>query len=259
MSNLLLSAIMPHPPIIIPEIGREETKKIYKTISAMDYLSKKIVNLSPDVIILVTPHSVFDSCNFNIYSGKKLDGDFERFGCNELSFSFNNDIEFVTKLKQSVKNLKLIPEHYLLDHGSLVPLYFLKNAGYKGNVVIINYSALGISEHIKFGQTIKNIMENSDKKYVFIASGDLSHRLTPSAPAGYSPKGVKFDNFIIESIQKGDYNQIINMSQYLREDAGECAFNSLMIAFGVVDNDSIPKEPLSYEGPFGVGYLVSEL
>jgi AmmeMemoRadiSam system protein B len=152
-----------------------------------------------------------------------------------------------------------IPNNMALDHGSCVPLYFVKEAGFRGNIVVINYSALCSEDHIIFGKLIREVINESDKKFVFIASGDLSHRLIPEAPAGYTPEGIIFDKIIEESISTGNYQNITNMDQQIRFKTGECAYNSLMVAMGVLDNKPLKNNVLSYEGPFGVGYLVATL
>ena len=52
-----ISAYMvPHPPLIVPEIGRGEEKKIRNTIDAYDEVAGRIGRLKPDTIVLISPH-----------------------------------------------------------------------------------------------------------------------------------------------------------------------------------------------------------
>ena len=261
--NLLMAAIVPHPPIIIPEVGKNETLKVQNTITSLKKLSNDIVEANPDTIIIVTPHSILHPYYFSVYSDEKLYGNFGNFGAPQTEFSFDNDIKLITKLEQNVKDifkgLNRLPNNILVDHGSGVPLYFLNKAGYRGKVLIINYTALTSENHILFGSLLAKTLNETAQKYVFIASGDLSHCLIPSAPAGYTPEGKEFDELIYNSISTGDYNPIINMTPELRRKAGECAYNSLMTAFGLLDKKPLNNKILSYEAPFGVGYLVATL
>ena len=261
--NLLMAAIVPHPPIIIPEVGKNERLKVEKTITNLEKLSKEIVNSNPDTIIIITPHSIYNPHYFSVYYDEKLYGNFANFGAAQTQFSFDNDIDFINKLNTNIsetfKGMNGIPHNTPLDHGSGVPLYFLDKAGYKGKIVVINYTALSSAQHILFGTLIRKTLSDINKNFVFIASGDLSHRLIPEAPAGYNPRGKEFDNLIFESISNGDYEAIINMPHDLRENAGECAYNSLMTAFGVLDKKSLHNQVLSYDYPFGVGYIVATL
>jgi len=92
-----------------------------------------------------------------------------------------------------------------------------------------------------------------------IASGDLSHRLSPSAPAGYSPKGEIFDNLLKELLSSKDTSGILNLDKELVEEAGECGLRSIMILLGILEKQNYKFKLLSYEAPFGVGYMVTRL
>ena len=261
--NILMTVITPHPPIIIPEIGKGNLEKVKKTVKAFEKLADEIVKLNPDTIFIVTPHSALHPYFFSIYSEEKLTVNFANFGAPQVSIEFDNDIEFVKELNNQIKEnfnkLNFLPAGTPLDHGSGVPLYYLAKAGYKNKIAVINYTALGKKEHKLFGEKIVKTAEKISRKIVFTASGDLSHKLIPGAPAGYDKDAYKFDDLIVEKINKGDYKSIEDISSDMRATAGECGYNSLMIAFGVVGGKPEKNEVLSYEAPFGVGYLVGTL
>lgn len=261
--NVLMAAIMPHPPIIIPEIGGRESGKVNETTEALKKLDKEIVNAGTETIVIVTPHSAFNPYFFTVHTGEKLSLNFSRFGAPQVNFEFDNDTEFIDELnncsKKEFGRLNFLPESSKLDHGSGVPLYFLSQYGYKGKVVVINYTALGSREHYKFGSKIVETAQKLERKIVFVASGDLSHRLIPGAPAGYDKDAHEFDDKVVRFIRDGNYNWIENISPQLRKQAGECGYNSIMVAFGVVGGEPVDNEVLSYEAPFGVGYMVAKL
>jgi len=263
MGNLLMAALSPHPPIIIPEVGGKECAKVQNTINSLHDLSANIVKLNPETVIVITPHSYYDPQLFTVYSEKTLEGGFSRFGAPQVKLICENDIDLIQLIQNTIKDtfgsLNKIPVGASLDHGSCVPLYFLINAGYTGKVIVINYTALSPEDHIKFGEKLSEAISLSDKNVAFIASGDLSHRLIPEAPAGYDPEGKVFDNIFVESINNGNYDAIININPALRIKAGECAFNSMMVALGLIGKKPLNNKVLSYEGPFGVGYLVATL
>ena len=263
INNLLMAAITPHLPIIIPEVGKSEIKKVENTIIAMNNLSEAVVKSDPETIVLITPHSIFDPYYFSVYTNDKLYGNFANFGAPQTEVAFENDLEFISihekVIEDHFKILNKIPPKTPLDHGSAVPLYFLQKAGYKGKIVVINYCALGSHEHLYFGKLIKETIAQLDRKFVLIASGDLSHRLSQSAPAGYNPQAYLFDQKIEGGISSGKYETIINIDPDLRRNAGECGYNSLMVAFGLLDLQPYNNKVLSYEAPFGVGYIVAAL
>lgn len=262
-NNLLMTAIFPHPPIIIPEVGKLETKKVEKTIIAIQNLSAKIAKANPETVIIITPHSNFNPYFFNVYSDNILEGNFANFGAPAAKIRFKNDLEFIAKLELNIKedfnDLKKIPAGTPLDHGSAVPLYYLSKADYNGKITVINYTSFGAEEHLLFGKKIRQVISELSRSTVFIASGDLSHKLSSNAPAGYHPDAHFFDETVVDGIAKGNYSSITNISPILRKKAGECGFNSLMTAFGAINRQPQQNEVFSYEAPFGVGYLVAAL
>jgi len=263
MGNLIMAALCPHPPIIIPEVGGKECAKVQKTIDAFQEISACMVEVNPETVIVITPHSYYDPQFFTVYSQKSLEGGFSRFGAPQVKLICENDLDLIELIQSTIKdtfgNLNKIPAGASLDHGSCVPLYYLIKAGYKGKVVVINYTALSPEDHMMFGKKLAEAISLSDKNVAFIASGDLSHRLIPKAPAGYDPEGKIFDKIFVDSINDGNYDAIINIDPALRIKAGECAFNSMMVALGLLNKKPLNNKVLSYEGPFGVGYLVGTL
>jgi AmmeMemoRadiSam system protein A len=146
-----------------------------------------------------------------------------------------------------------------LDHGTAVPLYFMQHNGWTGKVVCLGYSFLSNEDHLRFGNCIKTAIEKLKKPVAFIASGDLSHRLKPGAPAGYNPEAHRFDEEVVASIRSGATDRIINIDQDLRRTAGECGYRSMLVALGMIPDANQSSEVISYEAPFGVGYLVAQL
>ena len=260
--NILMTAVMPHPPIIIPEVGQGEELKAQKTIDGLQKLSQEIVDLNPETIIIITPHSEFNRHFFSVYSAPVLSGDFANFRATQVKLEFENDVDFIRELEFKIKE-EFIRLNYIsakpLDHGSMVPLYYLSKAGYRGKIVVINYNMLDKGKHKLFGQFIAETAEKLERKTVFIASGDLSHRLIPGAPAGYNPDAKDFDELIVSSIKTGDFEAITDISYEVRDIAGECGYNSIMVVLGVINDKPDKNEVISYEGQFGVGYIVAKL
>ena len=260
--NVLLTAITPHPPIIIPEVGQEELANAAKTVEGLKILSEEIVSLNPETIVIVTPHSEFNPYFFSIYKSPLLLGNFANFRAPQVKLEFENDIEFINELESKISEdfIKLnAVSSANLDHGSLVPLYYLAKAGYKGKIVVINYCMLDKDKHKLFGKMISETAESLGRNIIFIASGDLSHRLKPGAPAGYDPNAKEFDEIVVSSIKEGKFEEITNMTAQIRQTAGECGYNSLMTAFGVIGDKPDQNKVYSYEAPFGVGYIVAKL
>lgn len=245
------AAICPHPPIIIPGVGNEEDRtKASKTIKGMEKLADKFKKKKPTTVVVITPHAKFDPNNFSVYSSNRLTvslpGAILNYEGNEKLAEKISNLDNTTKIESGK-----------LDHGSGIPLYFLKEKQSSFNIVPINYSGLSIEEHFKFGKLLGKLLEDEEKKIAVIASGDLSHKLKPSAPAGFSKRGKEFDDKIINLIQENKVDEIINFDPELIRDAGQCAYRSIITLLGILSNKETNPELLSYQGPFGVGYGVA--
>ncbi len=255
---LTFTAICPHPPIIIPEIGQENLSQASQIVEAMKKLSEKFVESKPETVIIVSPHGPVEIDQMVINVSPTLAGDFMMFGSN-LTMSFKNDLDVSKSICEKSNEAKIpvsLIENIPLDHGALVPLYYLTKNLPDVNLVPIVFSYLSYKRHFEFGKTIGEVIKKSNKKIAFIASGDLSHRLTPDAPVGYSPRGKEFDKKLIELIKAKNVKGILNLDPDLIDQAGECGLRSIIILLGVLDGLNWQPEILSYEGPFGVGYLV---
>lgn len=257
---LSFAAITPHPPLIIPTIGRDNIHIVKKTIEAMEKLEKRIRQISPDIIIVISPHGQIFADAFCLNLSEKYFGNFTAFGDLTTKLEFNGNLDLAYKIREKtevVMPTTMISEPNL-DHGALVPLYFLTPNIKNFSIIPISYSFLDYQKHIDFGEKIKEEIMSSGKKIAVIASGDLSHRLTFDAPAGYSPQGKLFDKKLIDLLKKKSVNQILKLEPKLVEEAGECGLRSILILLGIIKDLNYQPKVLSYEGPCGVGYLVMD-
>jgi len=255
---LSFAAITPHPPLIIPNVGRENLKLVNKTVEGMKKLEKRIKAVNPEIIIIISPHGTLfaDALSFNL--AEKYSGDFRAFGDLTTKMIFNGNIGFVHKIYEKLETkmpVAMISSEDI-DHGALVPLYYLTPRLKNYSIVPIGYSLLSYDKHIEFGEKLREEIILSPKRVAVIASGDLSHRLTFDAPAGYSPQGKIFDDKLIGLLKKKATKSILGLNQKLIEEAGECGLRSILILLGILKDTNYKPELLSYEGPFGVGYLV---
>ena len=266
MGKILSGYLMPHPPIIVEEIGRGQEREAINTIEGCRTIAKDIKEKKPTTIIIITPHGPLFSDAISISISERLEGDFRNFGNRSLKFSFKNNLKLVDEIiSQSYKEdimIAKIDEDFArsynvdssLDHGALVPLYFI-NKEYKDfQLVHITYGLLSPRKLYSFGNIIKEKSLESEEDVVLIASGDLSHKLSYDGPYSYSPYGKQYDTKIVELLKEGDFKSIAAFDMELSEKAGECALRSLIILAGFLKGLKIKPKVLSYEGPFGVGY-----
>lgn len=253
------SCITPHPPILIPSIGKENLELISKTSQSLKKLEEEFYQFNPDTIISISPHGQLATDTFTINQAPELLADFSNFGDLSTKLEFKNDIAFGYQIREYLETkspVRLINDPQL-DHGVSVPLFYLSQHLKDIKIIPIGYSLLPLEKHFEFGQFLYEKISQSNKSIGIIASGDLSHRLTKDAPAGYSPRGKEFDELLIKLLQEKNTKAILNLDEKLIEEAGECGLRSFVILLGILDSLNYQVEILSYESPFGVGYLVA--
>lgn len=247
--------ICPHPPLLIPEIGRGERAQVRRTIDGMTRLADAIGEVETAVII--SPHTAGYADAHVVKAAARLEGDFGAFRCPQVSLHFDNDLPFVELLLALAgddRRLTVTPaDDGLLDHGVLVPMTFLRARRLVSISIVNDYG-----EHKALGQLVRRCAAELGRDVLFVASGDMSHRLSPSAPAGYDPRGKMFDDRVVELLGVGDFAGLGELERTIVSGAGECGLRSF-IALGGFLGDDCAVEPVvySYEGPLGVGYLVA--
>ena len=260
--SIVAAVALPHPPIILPEVGQGEEKGIEKTSAAYLAAMRRVAELKPDTVIVTSPHSVMYSNYFHISPGEAGKGDMGAFRASQVKISTDYDTEFVRVLSQLAEREEL-PAGTLgekggaLDHGTMIPLYFLNKVYTSYRTVRIGLSGLSPLMHYRLGQCIAKTADRLGRRVVLIASGDLSHKLTEEGPYGFAPEGPQFDKQLTDALAAGDFLKVLSFSPDFAEAAAECGLRSFQIMAGALDGKSITHELLSYEGPFGVGYGVA--
>jgi MEMO1 family protein len=261
-NSLVYVGIAPHPPIMVPEVGGREIANVRGSIDAMRGLTERLIASGAETVVLVSPHAPLDARAFVAYRGDLLRGDFARFRAADAEVSAPLDAELLDALRHAAAEdgfqIRDI-EGDDLDHGTAVPLYFLLRNGWRGRLVALGYSYLPDDEHVRFGRTVGRAVAASKRRAAFVASGDLSHRLRPDAPAGFNPDAHLFDEQVVESLRDCAPARIAEIDPALRRLAGECGYRSMLVALGAAEGLANDCEVLHYEAPFGVGYLVAQL
>lgn len=266
--GIIMAGLSPHPPLIIPEIGGKRRHEVQKTIDSLEELAEEIKAKDADLLITISPHGPVFTDAISILDREHLAGDFSDFSCPQVELEVVNKPDFIKKLKENAaqKDIEVITlsnadlEKFnfpaKLDHGVMVPLYYIQKSGVEVPVVPITMGLLDYQKLYEFGQLINTTLESRGENAVIIASGDLSHRLKPGAPAGYNPRGQEFDDKLVKLLQKEKYQDILNIDPQLIEKAGECGLRPLIIMLGAISNKHFKSDVKSYQGTFGVGYSV---
>ncbi len=251
--------MVPHPPLIVPTVGKGSEEQIKKTTESYMKIAEEIAKLKPETIIISSPHTTIYSDYFHISPGAKATGSFAHFGAPQTSFEEEYDEEFVKELS-SLAEEKKIPAGTLgeqdpsLDHGTMVPLYFIHQKYNDFKLVRIGISGLPLVDHYKVGELIGEITNKLNRRVVYVASGDLSHKLQEYGPYGFAPEGPVYDEKIMDVCSHANFKELFAFPDVLLEKAAECGHPSFTMMAGALDGISVDTTTLSHEDVTGVGY-----
>lgn len=271
MSKKLSVVFMPHPPIIVPEVGLGQEISSQKTIKAMHEMAKMIATLQPSTIIFTTPHGNSFHNGTCILDKEILRGDFSNYGASEVKFEKKVNRELSKQINcefdrngyvsilMNDSEAKRYGAKAELENGAMVAMYFIDQYYRDYNIVHITPGFTDLKENYALGALMRNVTKKQDKSVLLICSGDLSHALKSSGPYKYHPSGPVFDKLVKDAIETKDPLSLISLDENFIEEAAQCGLRSFLIGFVFLDGRGYKSEVISYEGPYGVGYLIGYL
>ena len=230
--SIAAAYMVPHPPMIVPQVGRGSENQVLKTIQAYEAVASEIAEIKPETIIVTSPHSVLYADYFHISPGDHASGDFGNFRAPEVSFRKQYDTELVKALC-ALARAEDFPAGILgerdkhLDHGTMVPLYFVDQQYTDYRLVRIGLSGLSLADHYTFGMMLRKAVEQTGRKAVLIASGDLSHKLQTYGPYGFAKEGPEYDARIMDVAGRAAFGEILEFEENFCDKAAECGHRSL--------------------------------
>ena len=256
---IVAAYMVPHPPMIVPQVGRGSEQQVMKTIRAYEAVAAEIAGIRPETIIVTSPHAVLYADYFHISPGKEATGDFGSFRAPEVRFAEKYDTELVKAICALAKE-KDFPAGTLgerdrhLDHGTMVPLYFIEQRYTGFQLVRTGLSGLSHAEHYEFGRIIRQAVEQTGRKTVLIASGDLSHKLQEYGPYGFAEEGPEYDRRIMDAAGRAAFGEMLTFEESFCDKAAECGHRSFLIMAGALDGMDVEAKVYSHEDVTGVGY-----
>ena len=257
--NLLAAFMVPHPPMIVPAVGRGSEKSVEETSRAYERVADEIAALKPETIIITSPHSIMYSDYFHISPGRKAGGDLGSFGAPQVRFDVEYDTELVDKICEIADNTafsagKLGEKDKRLDHGTMVPLWFITQKYTDFKLVRCGLSGLGLTDHYRLGTMIRQAIDTCGRRTVIVASGDLSHKLKASGPYGFAAEGPQYDDRIMDVCGRAAFGELFDFDSDFCDKAAECGHRSFVIMAGAFDGENVIAEKLSHQDVTGVGY-----
>lgn len=260
--SVIGACIVPHPPLIIPEVGRGEEKDIEATVSSYEECAERIAALKPDTILFISPHTTIYADYFHISPGSRASGDFGRFGAQSVSEEIVYDRKLVEAISKEADDAGIAAgtmgeRDRELDHATLIPMHFINREYSDYKAVRMGFSGMPAIKQYRLGQCVAEAAAKLGRRLFVVASGDLSHKLKDEGPYGFDEEGPVFDKAVTEVMASGDFLGFLNMPDCVSGPAAECGLRSFQVMSGVLDRLAVEPELLSYEGPFGVGYAVA--
>lgn len=251
--------IVPHPPLIVAEVGRGSEKEVQKTIDSYREAARQIASLKPDTIIISSPHAPMYSDCFHISRGEGAQGSFADFRAPQVTFDEQFDGELAELIANLAKKdgIPLAPKSHrdsALDHGTMVPLYFIRQQYRDFRIVRLGLSWLPLKMHFRLGQLIKDAVDKLGRNAVYVASGDLSHKLQSYGPYGFAEQGPEYDRRLMDVCGRGALGELLEFDEGFCEQAAECGHRSFVMMSGALDGQKVKSEVLSHEDVTGVGY-----
>lgn len=260
--SMLGAIITPHPPVLLPEVGGGREREIAATDRAMRTAAETVAAWQPDVIIVSSPHTILYRDYFHIAPGDGAVGDMSRFGAPEVRIQASYDTllreEIIRRAEAEGLHAGTLGQRDSeLDHGVLIPLYYLRKAGVRCPIVRMGLSGFSPLDHYRLGKCVQDAVNALGRRAVFLASGDLSHKLKADGPYGYAPEGPQFDDAVTHTMASGDFLEFLTIDPALCERAAECGLRSFQMMAGALDGLAVEPQLLSHEGTFGVGYAIA--
>ncbi len=256
---IIAAYMVPHPPLIIPEVGRGGEAQIEETKIAYERVAEEITEIEPETIIISSPHATMYADYFHISPGNAATGSFSRFGADKVKFIEEYDTTLVSEIEKRAKKISF-PAGTLgevdrdLDHGTMVPLFFIRKKYKGGKIVRVGLSGFPLTDHYRMGQIIQDAVDATGKRAVYVASGDLSHKLQDYGPYGYAAEGPVYDQKVMDVCQRGAFGELLEFDEDFCDKAAECGHRSFVIMAGALDGMKVRANRLSHQDITGVGY-----
>ncbi|MBI5370238.1 AmmeMemoRadiSam system protein B [Candidatus Uhrbacteria bacterium] len=257
---IVFAAFTPHSPLLMDSIGKENLKYLEDSRTALGKLAASLEASRPDVIFIVSSHTLLHEEAFSLNLHDQYVAELKDFGDHSTHKTFMPDLELTTTIQRLARTSQIpfvLESYESLDYGSSVPLLLLTQR-IQPKLIPIAYAGMDRKAHMAFGRLLKEVALMSDKRIAVIASGDLAHSLTSEAPVGFRKEGKQFDETLVRCVEQFSASALLSLDEEIIEQSAQCALKPMLVLLGLLERMHVRSELLSYEAPFGVGYLVAQ-
>lgn len=257
---IVFSAIVPHSPLLVPAIGKDQRQKLSATLAALSEIEQALYLVKPDTLVIIAPHGARYPDAYSIGLAANYTGDFKSFGDFSTTVTAKGDFLLIDHIQRKLREEGVpftLTTNEALDYGFSVPILTLTPHLEKWQLVPVSPSLLDGASHVEFGRQLKRILHAEERRIAVIASADLSHKLTKDSPGGASAEGPVFDAAVQEAARTNSPKPILALGADVIENAGQCGVRPILTMLGALDGINVTPKVLCYEAPFGVGTLTA--
>ncbi len=254
---IVFAAIAPHSPLLVPNIGKENTAQFSATLNAAEKVAAALANSAAETIIVLSSKGPAFEKSFGINISPRFKANLELFGDLVTKWEYSGGGDLCGRLREELETdfpLLLVTDAGL-DYASSIALSLCGSTPQQKIIPITIGSSVSAEEALRFGKSLGQTLANEKGKIALIAAADLSHRATKKSPLGYSSKGKKFDQKVVEALKESSHSDLLEASS--AAEVAACEDTEVLAALlGVLYDTGVEPNALSYEAPFGVGHLV---
>ncbi|MCR4278707.1 MAG: AmmeMemoRadiSam system protein B [bacterium] len=257
---IVFGAIVPHSPLLIPSIGKDHREKLEATLKACKEIEEALYLTKPDTICMIAPHGARYPDAFSINLAAKYTASLKSFGDHSTVVNAKSDYLLIDHIQRKLRSERVpftLTSTEELEYGYTVPLLLLTSNLENWKLIPVSPSDHDALAHFEFGRHLKRVLHSDIRRVAIIASADLSHALSKDAPGGDTHEGSAFDEAIRTGLSEGNAELIMKIAPEIIGSSSQCGYRPIVTLLGAIDGMNMKPRVLSYEAPFGVGYLTA--
>ena len=256
---IVLGAVLPHPPVLLPEIGRGRESEAQATLDAYRTVADRVLELGVRRLVMISTHGIVTLGRFHLLTGE-LNGNLGRFEAPSVTFRHGIDSELSEAIFNAAQaaGVPLAKTHSWeeSDHSIGVPLTLLGDA-LPEQIAIVSISFRPPADHYELGLAIGEALADIDEPTAILASGDAVHTLTDASAYGHHRRADEVQQQYESALSQWNDEALCEIDEGLRRDVDESVISPTLILMGAMNGLSAHPHMLASEHPWGVGYVTS--
>lgn len=259
---IVLGAVLPHPPILLPEIAEGRQVDVRATLDAYEHVARRLRECGVQRLLMISTHGIVTLRRFHILDSP-LSGNFSRFRASQITFQREIDESLARHIQDSAAKLEVpltSTSHWEeSDHSLGVPLRLLGDS-VPPQIAVVSISFRSPEEHVRLGHAIGAALSALSEPTAILASGDAVHTLSEDSAYKHHPRAVEVQEEFEHALADWDHERLCAIDEALRREVDESVISPTLILMGALNAaPELTAHPriLASEHPWGVGYVTS--